>query len=292
MHDSGRRGFEAADLWSASGDTLRRHLAGSQSNASGAPVPCEEEYVRGYSTSLSCSYLVANERYLAILTSGAGPTKVAGREVERWMASANSDFRWVRTWLASDAAAPFATATPNASAAPADAHLFFRDGVHPRIETVLDDLVAQRNDDWFFAPFFRPGYRTADRDSQHCLHEFLMPFLRVWDFGSPSLQQVRDLVGVDDLVHHSSIGSDDYQVQPATRSAFEVLALENRLSPDGWFTRAATQRYRLPGDRCPKGVGAGPSGGLPATPVPVSGQGSLLLAAALGLSAVAWLRRR
>ncbi|MEM1245763.1 MAG: hypothetical protein AAGK22_05300 [Acidobacteriota bacterium] len=270
---------------------------------SSSPVPCDEEYVRGFSSDDFCYYALVNENYFAVLTTRSGPAGGTGEEVEDLVTAVDSDFRLhyssryqPATHNASEP--PFvwgnAFSLPNATSAPADVHVFFRPSLGAKIEGILDALVAQRTKEWFFSPLVRNGERTAVRDKLNSYHEFVLP--RLWIFSQPEpsgLEQVRSLLSSQDRVEHQVVGSTGLQVFPATRNGLEVLEIERDLReqlPSRTWTW--TYPFTLPGEQVTPTGGPSTGPGGAAAAVPLSDWGSLLLAAALGLGAFLVLRRR
>ncbi|MEM9405291.1 MAG: hypothetical protein AAGA81_04570 [Acidobacteriota bacterium] len=266
-------------------------------------MPCNEPYVLGVSTDEQCYALDVNERFFAVLTAASGSRAGTAQEVADWVRSLDSSFE------------PFVT-TANASSPPTlrpyqvlreplfsvrgsglydFLHLFFRPNPSASIESVLDSLVAQRTKDWFLSPVFKTTRRTRDPfdDGSSFPHEYFRPHANVYDFpNGSSLDEIRSLDG--SVTRIEDARGIALSVRLEGPNGFELLEVSQRLNPTGvdWFSIISTDYLYLPGDPPPSG---GPSGGPPggaATAVPISDRASLLLAAALGLSAVLWLRQR
>ncbi|MEM6701725.1 MAG: hypothetical protein AAF690_03415 [Acidobacteriota bacterium] len=280
-------------------------LAASLAISSAPPVPCNETYLRAATRDDSCNYLQVNESYFAVYTARSGTESGTGEEVEELVTSLDPRFELYYSSryqpAGPNASEPpgwgrGAFSTPNATGAPGDLHVFFRVGLGPKIEKILDSLVAERTKEWYFSPVFKQGVRNAYRDELFTHHEVFVPRIRVSnDTERPTLEELQASIGAGDRVEYRRLPSRRrFFIYPEGRDAFDNLQFERSLDEEwesfpGFFFND-TYPFFLPGDRASGGV-SGPTG-AGATAVPLSDFALLVFATALGLAAAFWLRRR
>jgi len=237
-----------------------------------------------------------------------------GPQVSDWLASAGGRFELAWSSLAqppqpnaSEPPIPLQFSTRNATDAPGDLHIFYRSTLGMGLERIIDSLVSQRTDDWYFSPLVDTQLNFYDGEVLRAeAHYALLPSIYVEAPEWPQTDYRQLIPTLNSMLppgsilerHTQGLGRRErFVVFSQGRDGYDHLDLALALRSVPGVRRVGTggRLFLLPGDRCllcvTNGPSGGPSGGAP-TAVPISSAVSrTLLIFGLFLAGTYWIRR-